>query len=363
MALHYFALMKSMFDKKTTVILLHLCVWLLIWFVISLWASEGSRLDQYLIKNISVIIPLVAVVYINWFWLFPKYFAVKRFWQYALFGSVLTYFIFYLGDIFIVEWLELLFPDRTKKKIDFDVYSLPTSFWTILSGAAPYTLGFLCSTIFLAIRQKQKDEQETANLRLENAQTKIKYLQSQISPHFLFNSLNNVHSLILQNKEEAADYVIELSDLLRFMVYETDKEFISLAEEIELIKKYVGLADFRIGSKDVSENLSISIEDDKLQLPPLLIFGILENGIKHSGMGIESIFEFNMMIKETQGSLTVEMNNSISKQKFDSEKKGFGIESLKKRLELYYPNTHVFEFQKSNKKAKTSLTLNLKVDD
>ncbi len=355
--------MKGDLKKSNRNIVFHILTWLLVWFTMSLLASKGLRLHDYLLKNISILLPLIVIVYINWFWLFPKYFAVKRFWQYALFGSILTYFIYYLSNIFIVEWLELLFPDRPKKQIDFDIYSLPTSFWTILSGAAPYTLGFLCSTIFLAIGQKRKDEQETANLRLENAQNKIRYLQSQISPHFLFNSLNNVHSLILQNKGEAADYVIKLSDLLRFMVYETGKEFICLGEEIELIKKYVALADFRIGSKDVSDNLTISIENDKLQLPPLLIFGILENGIKHSGMGVERTFEFNMMIKETQGFLMVEMNNSTSKQKFDSEKNGFGVESLKRRLELYYPNTYIFEFEKSNSKAKTTLCLNLKSND
>lgn len=338
-------------------------MWLLVWFTISLWASKGKRLDEYLLKNISIILPMIGIVCINWFWLFPKYFATKRYLQYGLFALLFLYLIFYLGDIFIVEWIDFLYPNRTKKKIDFNVYSLPTSFWRIMNGAAPHTLSILSSTIFLAIRQKQKDEQETARLRLENAQVKIKYLQSQISPHFLFNSLNNVHSLILQDKEKAADYVIKLSNLLRFAVYETDKDFITLGEEIELIRRYVGLADFRIGSTKVSDNLSISIENKELKLPPLLLFGILENGIKHSGMGIENEFEFNITIEERKGDLIVEMNNSISQQKFDNKKKGFGIDSLKKRLELYYPNIYTFTFNKLGNSAKTLLTIKLNVGD
>jgi len=324
----------------------------------SLWASKGNLLDEFLIKNLSVVLPTIFLVYINWLWLFPKYFTTKRYWLYGLLVLIFLYLIFSLGEILIVEWVRFLFPDRPLKNPDLDVYSLPTSFWRIMNGAAPYTLGLLTSTIFLAIRQKHRDDQETSALRLENAQTKIKYLQSQISPHFLFNSLNNVHSLILQDKDEASDYVIKLSDLLRFMIYETDKEFITLSEEIDLLKKYVALVDFRTGTSIVSDNLKTSIENKTLKIPPLLIFGILENGIKHSGMGTVEDFEFNMIVEENQGSLYVEMNNSISSQKFDSEKKGFGIDSLKKRLDMYYPNAHTFVFNKSMNKAKTTLTIN-----
>ncbi|MDB4292391.1 histidine kinase [Maribacter sp.] len=351
--------MKNLFNKTNNTFLLHSIIWLLVWFTISFLASKGNRMDDFLIKNLSILIPLIVIVYINWFWLFPRYFAVKRYWQYGVIGVALIYFVFYIGEIIIVEWIDLTFPDRVKKDFDFDVYALPTSFWKILNGSAPYTLGLLSSTIILVIGQKRRDEQETAALRLENAQTKIKYLQSQISPHFLFNSLNNVHSLILQDKKHASDYVIKLSDLLRFMIYETDKNFISLGEEINVIKRYASLADFRIGSAEVSDNLKISITNTEYKIPPLLLLGILENGIKHSGMGMANTFEFNMVVEETQGVLTVEMNNSISEQKFDSKKKGFGIESLKKRLQMNYPKGHTFVFQIFENSAKTVLTLNL----
>jgi sensor histidine kinase YesM len=352
--------MKSIVGKKHKVVLLHALTWLIVWFTISLLASKGSKLEEYLIKNISILIPLIAIVYINWFWLFPKFFKTKKYWKYCVLGVLLIYFIFYLGEILIVEWVRLTY---TLKNPDFDVFSLPTSFWKILNGAAPYTLGLLGSTIFLAIRQNLKDKEEIAALRLENAQTKIQYLQSQISPHFLFNSLNNVHSLILQDKNQASDYVIRLSDLLRFMIYETDKEFITLGEEINLIKKYVQLADFRIGSNAVSSNLKISVENKDLKLPPLLIFGILENGIKHCGMGIENDFEFNIRIEESKHKLILEMNNSISAQKFDRKKKGFGLESLKKRLQMYYTNKHTFVFNIVDDKAKTKLVINLGRND
>ena len=354
-------MVKISLNKNVKTILIHTLVWLIIWFIISFWAGKGKRLDEYLLKNVSIMVPMIAIVCMNWFWLFPKYFLAKKYWQYGLLGLLFLYLIFYLGDIFIVEWVDLLYPDREKKTFEFDIYSLPTSFWRIINGAAPYTLSLLSSTIFLAIRQKRKDDLYTAALSLENAHNKIKYLQSQISPHFLFNSLNNVHSLILQDKGDAADYVIKLSDLLRFMVYETDKEFISLGEEIELINKYVGLADFRIGSSKVSDNITTSIENKEFKLPPLLIFGILENGVKHSGMGIECEFEFKMKIEERNGILYVEMKNSISTQKFDNKKKGFGIESLKKRLELYFPNQYTFSFDKLENRAKTLLTINLNV--
>ncbi|WP_400078115.1 sensor histidine kinase [Winogradskyella sp. R77965] len=355
--------MKSRVSEKRKIVLLHVLIWLIGWFTISFLASKGKKLDEYLIKNISFFIPLIAIVYVNWFWLFPTFFKAKKYWKYIAFGLLLIYFIFYLGEILIVEWISFIYPHLLKKDFDYDVYSLPTSFWDILYGAALYTLGLLGSTIFLAIKQNHKDKQEIATLQLENAQTKIKYLQSQISPHFLFNSLNNVHSLILQDKNQAADYIIQLSNLLRFMVYETDKEFITLGEEINLIKRYVQLTDFRVGSNTASNNLIISIENNELKLPPLLIFGILENGIKHSGMGIEGVLEFNISIKESKGELILEMNNSISKQKFDLKKKGFGIDSLKKRLLMYYPNKHTFVFEIINDTAKTKLNLILDSND
>lgn len=348
-----------MIRSKATNIFVHLLVWFLIWCTISVLASKGKNIDVYLVKNISILIPVIAIVYINWFWLFPNYFATKRYWQYGLLAILLTYAIFFIGEIVIIEWIDYLFPDRQKKSLGVDIYALPTSFWRIVNGSAPYSLGILSSTIFLAIRQKHQDEQETVALRLENAQNKIKYLQSQISPHFLFNSLNNVHALMLQDNQMASDYIIKLSDLLRFMIYETDKDFITLGEEIALLRRYMVLIDFRMGTLDVAKNLRIKIANNALRIPPLLIFGILENGVKHSGMGREDHFVFDMVIEEHQSVLTVIMNNSISSQKFDKKKKGFGIESMKKRLALHYPNRHTFLFQKSDSKAKTELTLNL----
>ena len=126
-------------------------------FTISLLASKGTKLDEYLIKNISILIPIIVIVYINWFWLFPRFFKTKKYWKYGVFGVVLIYVIFYLGEILVVEWVRFTY---TLKNPDFDVYSLPTSFWKILNGAAPYTLGLLGSTIFLAIRQNLKDKPE-----------------------------------------------------------------------------------------------------------------------------------------------------------------------------------------------------------
>ncbi len=353
--------MKKILGQKVTDVLWHLLSWLSIWFIMSLWASKGSKLDEYLIRNISVLLPIVVIVYVNWLWLFPKYFINKKYGQFTVLVLLSIYFIYYLGEIVIVEWMSFMFPEHTKQNLKFDPYAPPKHFWRIISGTALYTLGILGTTIFLAIKKSRQDEIETNALRLENAQNKIKYLQSQISPHFLFNSLNNIHSLIVQDKDQASDYVIKLSELLRFMIYETDKEFISLGEEIDLLRKYVALVDFRIGSSDVSKNIRISIENEELRISPLIVFGILENGVKHSGMGIETDFSFRMDIIERAGLLTVTMNNTISNQKFDKKKKGFGINSLKKRLALYYPEKHTFDFSIIDNNARTVLTLNLEI--
>ena len=102
--------MKIILSNKFKTVHFHLLFWLLVWFIMSLWAGQGSRLSEYLIKNIAILLPMAAIVYINWFFLFPKFFKIKKYWKYGILAVLLVYLIYYIAEI-LIQYCALVFPN------------------------------------------------------------------------------------------------------------------------------------------------------------------------------------------------------------------------------------------------------------
>jgi LytS/YehU family sensor histidine kinase len=205
------------------------------------------------------------------------------------------------------------------------------SFWTIMFSI--YSV-----VIYLSIEWFRERKSRYLLLR-EKQQSEIDLLKSQVNPHFLMNTLNNLYSLVYQGSKHAEDAILKLSDLLRYMLYDTQAEYVSLENEIKYLNSLIELQLLRFSHKDF---IDFQIQGDptgKL-IAPMLLVPFIENAFKHGnkntqGLGIKIL----MVIENQQLSFHVS-NLKVSSSADKIEESGIGLSNIKKRLELQYPGRH-----------------------
>jgi len=191
-------------------------------------------------------------------------------------------------------------------------------------------------------------------LKNEKAKTELMLLKSQVNPHFFFNMLNNLYGLVGKDAEKAQELILKLSDMMRYSIYEGEKDLVTLKEEVFYLKNYIELHKMRYHKKIAIHFNCQIVEDYKVM--PLLFIILLENAFKH---GVERLrndayVNVNMITSENEIQFTVE-NNFDSSEKV--EESGIGLKNLKRRLELVYPNKHKLSFLTVENVYKVQLTL------
>jgi two-component sensor histidine kinase len=181
-------------------------------------------------------------------------------------------------------------------------------------------------------------ENEKVRLQKENLDTQLILLRNQISPHFFMNTLNNIHSLVDINSEEAKEAIIKLSKMMRYLLYETENEKTSLKKEVEFLESYINLMRLRFSQK-VRINLNLpTIIPDKT-IPPFLFTSLIENAFKHGiSYRNESFIDIDLILSEERLLLVIKNSKTIKNN--SEEFSGIGIENTRKRLSLLYGNTY-----------------------
>jgi two-component system, LytTR family, sensor kinase len=205
---------------------------------------------------------------------------------------------------------------------------------------------FIITTLFLSgfgmglsfsdkLRQHEKDRKEAEKEKLN---TELAFLKNQINPHFLFNTLNNIYSLVQINVSDGQKAILQLAKLMRYILYETEKAEKPLSQEIEFMKTYIELMKLRISDKvSVTTNFPEFFND--ISIPPLLFLPFVENAFKH-GISYRSPSFINVELKIEIDKLVFTCINSISDNGNELLKSnsGIGLENIKKRLSLLYPS-------------------------
>ena len=189
--------------------------------------------------------------------------------------------------------------------------------------------------IFYWIFKYRKNIQKLKSDKLE---AELMLLKNQINPHFFFNTLNNLYSLIKKDADAAQDYVLKLSDLMRFTIYDSGKESVKLKDEIDYLINFIDLQTARY-HKNIDINFEKSINNSDSSIAPLLFINLLENAFKHGvEKATENAFVHIKLIEDDKKiSFTVKNNYDIEES---SENIGIGLKNLKDRLNLLYPNKH-----------------------
>lgn len=216
---------------------------------------------------------------------------------------------------------------------------------------------------FYKTNKKQEQERQKLNdLEKEKTATELKYLKAQLNPHFLFNTLNNLYSYIITKSPKAPDMVLQLSEILDYILYKSQQSFVTLSEEIHTIENYIALEQIKYGNR-----LAISFYKNELQksleITPLLLLSIVENAFKHgvSGTIINPEIKITLEQYESKILFTVWNTNTIliNNNKTDTYKEGIGLTNIKRQLDLIYPGKH--QLITENKETFFNLKLMLKL--
>jgi two-component system, LytTR family, sensor kinase len=184
-----------------------------------------------------------------------------------------------------------------------------------------------------------KLKQATQQLRIEKQQAELSYLKSQTNPHFLFNTLNNIYALSKEKSDLAPESILRLSKILRFMLYETSGEYISIEQELKIMTDYIELEKLRY-DESLRINFSYSVEDMKQAVPPLLLIPLVENAFKHgvSETRGRPFIDIHLSVKNHQLNFVVKNSSEASSSEV---KENIGLSNLRRQLQLLYSDHNV----------------------
>jgi len=226
-----------------------------------------------------------------------------------------------------------------------------------MPGLSQLLLIILASISLRFVKKWQDDEKIKAEIEKEKISTELLFLKQQINPHFLFNAINSIYSLSISQMPETADAIIKLSSILRYMLYETDKKFVSLNSEIQVINNYIELQKLRLTDKVKLQYVVEGIISE-YQIVPLLLLPLIENAFKHGIDNANNSF-IGIMIEVKAGELYLTIINTIVPRNTSAEGSGIGIKNIIRRLELLYPDAYSFESSTDSNVFKVNLKLKL----
>lgn len=224
----------------------------------------------------------------------------------------------------------------------------------------PFLFTVLVSMVYTMIAYKIKTDVQATRLRQENLKTELSFLRSQISPHFIFNVLNNMVALARLKSEELEPTIVKLSSLMQYMLYETDEEKVLLRSEVEYLESYIDLQRQRLFSES-SVKVLFDVKEDFHTIEPMLLIPFVENAFKHGNVFIEEP-EIHISLATENNQLQFCVKNKYNSQSKATKDKtsGIGLANVKRRLALLYPETHTLQISDKDNWYIVNLTINFK---
>lgn len=349
-------------------VILHILAWLVLiilpQIIINRYWGNNNFIAWGFYLNASVI---GIIFYLNYLWLVPRFYLRERKNVYFLLAAavIVGFYFFYIlinenflhhseRDRAISEIIEKLTKDKRMSRPPFRqlqvYYFILTS--VIITG---FSIGLR------VIEQHSKIEKRQKELEKEKLDSELAFLKNQISPHFFFNTLNNIYSLIKINTTDAQDAVMKLSRLMRYLLYESEHDKTSLSLEINFMNHFIDLMQLRLSQK-VELKIDLPNNETKNKIPPLLFIPFIENAFKHGISYREKSF-IHISMQLNNGTIFFNCTNSIGHQTnkpINSNHSGIGLENVKKRLNLLFPEKHTLKINNSDNEFNVQLEIDIK---
>lgn len=367
---------------------LHTAAWLVV-LIITLFNTEDMSFDTWQLKfNLPMWFCYLTIFYVNYLVLIPRLITKRRSIPYVLSSLVLLAATFTVQKSYMQYWRKIDLCYRLEhvrnssaeqmygrsreeliRRIERDIercYSIK-QYNPVSRQNQPMLSRMLlvyAVSLMLGLTKRWKfEEQRRKEIEREHMASELDYLKAQINPHFLFNALNSIYSLTIPCSDTASNAVLKLSSILRYMLYETDRSSVSLSDEISVIENYLGLQQLRLTDKTsltfVKEGAA-----ERYRIEPLLLIPLIENAFKY-GIDSSEASYIDIRLKIDDGRLVMEVKNKIvgiNKKKEDSAG-GLGIRNIKRRLELLYPESHVFRAEERGGEFFVYLSIPLSSDN
>ncbi|MDF2514832.1 MAG: hypothetical protein K0R59_128 [Sphingobacterium sp.] len=287
---------------------------------------------------------MVAITLINGFLLFPWFERTKKWSVYLL--VILFSMVVYVLVIVLIDYYGFV-----EKLPQFAT----TDYIQLVSSSFLDALWFVVVSSMIAITQNryEKDEQ-LKKLQIAQLHSELNYLHAQINPHFLFNGLNTVYGLIDRNNGPAREALLQFADLLRYGLYEASADSVDLEKEIDYLKSYIDIQQMR-KNELLTVELTIDMQDNGKRIVPLIFLPFVENAFKFSGSQNEKESSIKIAFHQKDNRLLFECENTFEQR--GQEVGGIGIENVRRRLQLLYPETHTLQIRDNGKVWSVKLNL------
>jgi two-component system, LytTR family, sensor kinase len=342
--------MKNFEKRISSEYLLRLLFHLIFWFywlflpILNAIIDEDTKRLEILKEFWPATLACVPFFYFNSEYLIKRFLPKGKITNYLL-SLLLLFTVFLLSQYYLKEAISVR---------DIKIYDSRTLFPVLFILSMSTLYGFI---IFMIGQQKRSKEEEEVRLKSE-----LSFLRSQISPHFIFNVLNSIVYFIKKEPATAEKVTFELSNLIRYMLYESDQKQVSLNKEIEYLQNYIKLQKIRFGD-DIKINQILEVQKTDLMIEPMLLIPFVENAFKH-GVGLlkDPVIDIDLKL-ENPNVLIFRVKNQkpeISDQANDTLASGIGLKNVKRRVELLYKNNQEFKIFEKNDSFEILLKLELK---
>jgi two-component system, LytTR family, sensor kinase len=325
---------QAWYTRKWIVVVLHIVFWTVLFslpYLLNTSDSEkkpihkevGSPRNGFYF-GVIMDFSWIAFFYLNALVLIPRFVYKKRYLQY----SVLQ--LLALGSLLLEAalLLNLFFGGNffTARLMLFNFFI--------------YLFMFALSSAYQLIHDKVMNDKLASEKENENLKTELFFLRSQVSPHFMFNVLNNMVALARKHSDQLEPSLIKLSSLMRYMLYEADEEKVPLEKEVEYLQSYIDLQQQRFG-KNVTVNFVTELEDRPYDIEPMLLIPFVENAFKHgTGMIEQAQIEIELRAKNNILQFSVRNKYNPASEEIKDKTSGIGLTNVKRRLNLLYGGNH-----------------------
>ncbi|MCU4158106.1 histidine kinase [Carboxylicivirga sp. A043] len=351
------------------------------------WFGYGALLSYFpliimdtsdaILFVLRTLIASVVIFYINAYWLLPRFIARGQYLKY-LGGILVTLFV--TGIIFHstdrrkgvppafahhdMEWEQVIENDRflsENKELIYQPFRPKLKDRRFLGmsmmGIPSFIAMLFISTLFWIYSDSRQRKQHELSLVNQNLVNEMKFLKSQMNPHFLFNALNNIYSLSMLHSIKTPEMVLKLSAMLRYVLYESEDVKVKLGKEVDYIKNFIEFQRIKI---EGIPNIHIDIDraDRMKMIEPMLLIPFVENSFKHSKIEDTERGWISMTLTTSENEIYFEVSNSVPSKKMAADKNsGIGVENVKRRLQYLYPGHHSVDIQMDEKQYNLHLKI------
>lgn len=304
---------------------------------------NGEMFKQLMIYNLCHWVFQILAANFIYYGLILHFFDRKKYIEFSVYLIGSLYLISVINRIFIVHLAEPFFTNEIKDSF--------TSIFTDIGYLLfHYTFPIISGTfIFISMMFFIRYKDEKANvllLKKEKTELELQSLKSQLHPHFLFNTLNNIYSLSISHSEKTSQSISQLSDILDYVLYKGQKRWVSVTDELNIINDYIALESLRYhdGRLQISRNITLNSTNS---IPPLLYLTIVENAFKHSTGNSSGQTEIEITLETNEKHSFFRVKNTCRKISDDHEK-GIGLQNIKRQLEHHYQENFTFKISQES---------------